>query len=137
MNIGIGCTGSVVSVSENKVVVRINQDNACSGCRNKSACLTGRNNRLITVISKDASSFSVGEEVQLSMKESAGLKATFYAYIAPLVLLLICFGIMYHVTDSEILQIVPSLIAVAAYYLLLYKLRGRMEKTFRIVISKC
>ncbi|MDR1182674.1 MAG: SoxR reducing system RseC family protein [Bacteroidales bacterium] len=129
--------GTVISVSETEVCVKIERTEACGGCANKTSCRMGKQDeQTVTVQTKDAETYCMGEEVNISMKTSLGLKAVLYAYILPLVFLLVAFAIAHHFIASEPLQIILALFPVIVYYTILYRMRRRMEKTFQFYISK-
>ncbi|MDR2409988.1 MAG: SoxR reducing system RseC family protein [Bacteroidales bacterium] len=129
--------GKVIAVSETEVSVKIERGEACAGCKNKASCQMGKaEEQIITVATKQANTYSVGEEVNISMKTSLGLKAVLYAYVLPLVLLLVAFVMAYQFIASELMQIVIALLPVIVYYIILYRMRYRMEKTFQFYISK-
>jgi sigma-E factor negative regulatory protein RseC len=129
--------GKVIAVSGTEVCVKIERGEACSGCKNKASCQMGKSEeQIIAVETKQANTYSVGEEVNISMKTSLGLKAVLYAYVLPLVLLLVAFVIAYQFVTSELMQIVIALLPVIVYYLILYRMRRRMKRTFQFHISK-
>jgi sigma-E factor negative regulatory protein RseC len=133
----IGHKGVVISVSETEVYVKIERSESCGGCKNKASCRMGKEDeQIIPIETKEANTYSAGEEVNISMKTSLGLKATLYAYLLPLALLLIVFITVYQFTSSELIQILFAFFAVILYYFLLYKMRHRMKKTFQFFISK-
>ena len=83
--------GTVESVNEKHVSVRITQLAACSVCAAQKLCKSSDSKeKLIDIVSADAASFSVGEEVILTGKLSLGLQAVLLAYIVPLILLVAC-----------------------------------------------
>jgi sigma-E factor negative regulatory protein RseC len=129
--------GTVISVLETEVRIKIERGQACGGCASKESCRMGKSDeQILSIKTKDAKNYRTGEEVNVSMKTSLGLKAVLYAYLFPLVLLLIAFTIVHHFIDSEPVQILLSLLPVILYYLILYRIQNRMEKTFQFHISK-
>jgi sigma-E factor negative regulatory protein RseC len=129
--------GTVISVLGTEVCVKIEHTEACGGCANKNSCRMGKpDEQIITVKTRDARNYCKGEKVNISMKTSLGLKAVLYAYILPLVFLLAAFVIAHHFIASEPVQIILALFPVIVYYIILYKIRHKMEKTFQFYISK-
>ena len=129
--------GKVISVSQDEVVVKIERGGACSGCSNKKACQFGESeDHIVAIKTYDAPSYSEGEDISVSMRGSLGLKAVLYAYMLPLLLLMASFIILRLFIDSEPLQILFALIPVVIYYIVLYKLRDKLHKTFNFYISK-
>ena len=129
--------GKVIFVSQEEVLVKIERGGACSGCSNKKACQFGESeDHIVTVKTHNASSYTAGEDILVSMKGSLGLKAVLYAYMLPLLLLLTAFIVLRLFIDSEPLQILFALIPVVIYYVVLYKLRNKLDKKFNFYISK-
>ncbi|MDR0606065.1 MAG: SoxR reducing system RseC family protein [Bacteroidales bacterium] len=129
--------GKVIAVSATEVSVKIERGEACAGCKNKASCQMGKSEEQIIIVgTKQANTYSIGEKVNVSMKTSLGLKAVLYAYVLPLVFLLVAFGIAYQFVASELMQIGIALLPVIVYYLILYKMRYKTEKTFQFYVSK-
>ena len=129
--------GKVVSVSDTHVFVKVERGSACLGCKNKSACQIGdAKDEIMSIKTAEASSFSADEEVQVLMRTSLGMRAVLYAYLLPLVVLLAAFLAIRQFTSSEIVQVLGAFVLVAAYYFVLYKLRGRLEKRFQFFVGK-
>ena len=129
--------GKIVSLSTTHIFVKINREGACAGCKNKTSCQINQSEEpIIPVQTDEANTYSVDEEVQVIMKTSLGLKAVVYAYLLPLVFLLATFLIVSHFISSEITQILLAFVPVIAYYIILYKMRDRLEKTFQFFVSK-
>ena len=129
--------GKVISVSQGEVLVKIERGGACSGCSNKTACQFGDSKEhIITIKTPYASSYTEEEDVSVSIRGSLGLKAVLYAYMLPLILLLAAFMVFRLFFASELLQISLAVIPVVIYYLCLYRLRNKLDKTFNFQISK-
>ena len=129
--------GKVVSATEKEVLVQVERGGACAGCSNKTACIFGDSTtQIIPIKTPQATSYTAGEDVTVSIKGSSGLKAVWYAYILPFVLLIATFILVRLLVDSEPLQILFALVPVAIYYIILYKRRDKMDKKFDFSISK-
>ncbi len=129
--------GKVVSVSDTNVFVKIERGGSCVGCKNKGSCQMGESEeQIISVRTDEAKAYFAGEDVNVLMRASLGLKAVLYAYIIPLVFLLITFIVVRQFITSELIQILLAFIPVVVYYVILYKMRDKMDKTFQFYISK-
>ena len=129
--------GKIVSVSDTHVFVKINREGACEGCKNVKSCQINKSeDTIITVYTEQANVYCVDEEVLVIMKTSLGLKAVVYAYLLPLVFLLATFLIVSQFIHSEIIQILLAFIPVIVYYIILYIIRDRLEKTFQFFVAK-
>jgi sigma-E factor negative regulatory protein RseC len=137
MNNEIRHFGIVVSVSDGQVLVKIERKDACASCKSKKACQLGASeNQFISVKTNDSFAYTIGEEVNISMKTSLGFKAIAYAYLFPFLVLIASFLLLRLFTEWEWLQVLSAFLLVALYYGLLYKRRGHLENTFHFFISK-
>ena len=137
MNEVVSHNGKVVSVSDTHVVVQIERGSACKGCVNKNICKIGdSNDHLISIKTADAKTYSLNEDVRILMRTSLGMRAVLYAYVLPFVLLLAMFLTARQFTSSEIIQVLCAFLPVIAYYIILYKIRNKMEKTFQFFLEK-
>ena len=129
--------GKIVSVSAAHVFVKIERGDACGECKNKQFCHIGKSgDPIISIQTDDANTYSIDEEVRVIMRASLGFRAVVYAYLLPLVFLLTTFIVVSQFISSEIVQVLLALIPVVAYYIILYKIRDRLEKTFKFHVSK-
>ena len=81
--------------------------------------------------------FSENEQVIIEGKESVGYKAVFWAFVLPLVILIVMLVLTTTVWDfNETEAAISSMIALAPYYFLLYLLKNKMANTFRFSIKK-
>jgi len=130
-------TGKVVSVSDTHIFVKIERSSACAGCKNKGVCHIGESkDEIIPIKTAEANTYSSDEEVEVLMHASLGMKAALYAYLLPLILLFAAFLTARFFTSSEIIQVLCALVPVIAYYIILYKMRNRLEKTFQFYVEK-
>ena len=83
------------------------------------------------VYTPDAVTYRVGQEVVLEGRLSDGRAAALIAYGIPLVLLLLALVLAIALTGSETLGALWSLIAVAAYYtVVFFFFRQRLQQRF-------
>lgn len=129
--------GRIVSCEPGKAEVVYEQSSACSGCHAASACtIMDRKERRVTVY-QDTSEFRVGDQVYLKAADSMGLKAVFWAFVMPLILLFIVAILvtqLFHIKD--IWAVLYSLAAVAVYYLILSCFRKKLQKNVFFTIEK-
>ena len=77
-----------------------------------------------------------GDQVTLFMKRSLGMKAVFLGYILPFLIVLISLIIFSLIIDNEGVAGLLSLAIVVPYYLILYRFRDDLKKTFEFSIQK-
>lgn len=125
--------GKVVERTATGVKVAVLFQSACSQCQAKSNCLMSEAKQDVLEIETDEA-FSIGQPVVLSLTQELGMKAVFFGYGLPLILLvgaLFCFSLFF----SEAVSAVAALACLLPYYGLLYLLREHFEREFRIKID--
>lgn len=128
--------GVVCSVGEGGVEVRIVQFSACGACKVASRCNASESKeKRLKVEVVDSSSYAVGDGVEVEADLAVGLRAVFYAYLLPLLLMVAILVAAVLVTGSEGVAALSAIGILVPYYLLLWLMSGRMKRSlsFRIV----
>ncbi len=89
--------------------------------------------KLVDIVSSEAFSYRVGEEVLLTGSVEMGLTAVFWAYGAPLLLLMAVLLATLQVTTDEPLAALMASLAV--YYGVLYLNKNRLTRKFSFTIK--
>src|SRR5690554_1413871 len=128
--------GIIEKINGFQITVRIVQQSACSTCHAKGACMAADTKDKRVDISDYTGRFSENERVIIEGKESIGYKAVYWAFVLPLIILIVMLVLITSVWDfSETEAAISSMIALAPYYFLLYLLRNKMANTFRFSIK--
>lgn len=129
--------GRVERVDGSHVVVRIIQTSACSACSIKGHCNASESKeKLIDVYEADAS-YQVGEEVVLCGTTSMGMRAVFLAFGIPLLLLLFALFVSMKLSGGDALvSSLVTLVAVVPYYIFIFFMKDKLNKTFSFTIEK-
>ena len=123
------------SVDGKHISVEIAQASACSACVAKKLCNSSESkDKLVDVVCDEATTYAVGEDVLLTGSLEMGLKAVWWAYIAPL-LLLVAVLLVAGASGNEPLAALSALAVLAVYYGLLYLNRGRLTRKFSFTIK--
>jgi len=80
--------------------------------------------------------FQTGENVEITGKETQGLKAVFLGYLFPFFIVLITLILLLSITNDEAISGIGSLVSLIPYYFILYIMRNRLKKTFTFQIKK-
>lgn len=128
--------GVVCAVSDGKVSVRILQSSACEMCKAASYCHASESKeKVVDVATSLASSYQVGDSVVVSMEPGQGYRAGFYAYLLPLVLVVLTLFVSLAAVGSEGLAACLSLAVLLPYYAILYLCRKRMGRHFQFTLE--
>jgi len=117
------------------VIVSLDQNVHCESCVAKSECgLSDSRARKLEVTDINGT-FSINEPVKVVIKKDLGLKAVFWAYVFPFILLLttLLTGSLFL---EEWLAGLLALGILAPYYLVLNLLNSFFKKKFRISVLK-
>lgn len=129
--------GIVEKIDGSHVVVRIVQTSACSACSAKGLCNASESKEKQIDVYEVNPSYRIGEEVVLCGSTSMGMRAVFLAFGIPVLILLAALFVTMRVTDGDALfSAVVALLAVVPYYLVIYLMKNKLNKTFSFVIEK-
>ena len=129
--------GIVEKIEGSHVVVRIVQTSACSACSAKGLCNASESKEKQIDVYEVNPSYQIGEEVMLCGSTSMGMRAVLLAFGIPVLLLLAALFVTMRVTDGDaLLSSIVALLAVIPYYLVIYLMKDKLNKTFSFVIEK-
>ena len=103
-------SGVISKITGDSVIVSLEQNIHCESCRAKASCGISESNTKDIEIQNPNESFNVNETVTVVLKKTLGLKAVFWAYVFPFILI--------------------------PYYLTLYLLKNTLKSAFKISIIK-
>lgn len=129
--------GIVSAVNNETVTITIESRSACAGCNLKNSCnLAECLKKEIAVATPLASSYRIGDKVSVSIDSRFGFAAAFYAYIFPLLLMLITVALGEGLGWSEISTGISAIIILIPYYLGLFLTQKYFQTRFKYIISK-
>ncbi len=130
--------GEVVRVAEDKVWVRMTVNSACSGCHARAVCgVDESKDKIVEVATSDAAAYSVGESVEVALESrSVGAKSVFLAYVVPFFVLLIVLVGLTAFGVSEGVAALSAIVGVGLYYVVLWLMNSKIEKTIKFIITK-
>ena len=129
--------GRVLGITPEFTTVQILSSSACSSCHAAGFCALGESTEKVLEVPTDPYGFyEVGEEVEVVLKATAGLKAVWLAYVAPLVILMITILAMIKTGFSELVSALSAIAAVALWYLVLWLFRKKLRNQYVFTIKK-
>lgn len=129
--------GIIEKINDNQVTVRILQQSACSACHTKGACMAADSKEKVVEVIDFSGRFRENERVIIEGKESIGYKAVFWAFVLPLVMLILTLVLTLSVWNfSETEAAICAMTGLIPYYLILYFLRKKMANSFQFNIKK-
>jgi sigma-E factor negative regulatory protein RseC len=126
--------GIVTESVNNRTTVQILSQSACAGCHAKSACTAAdKQDKWVEVTTHKI--FTPGQKVLLVGNQDLGLKAAWWAYVLPVVLVLSTLIVTFAVTQQENLSGALALLVLAPYFLILKLAESHMRRTFSFKIK--
>ncbi len=133
---GISHRGKITEITPELTTVEILSVSACAECHAKGMCgMSEAKVKRISVPTDPYSDRKVGDEVDVVMKKSMGLKAVWISYVIPLLILMILILSLSSVTVHEAWTGLGAIAGVALYYLLIYIFRDRLANDFVFYIK--
>ena len=124
--------GFVKSIESNRVEFVISSVDRCASCQLKGACCVREwEEKQVWVKTDDTSSFRVGQQVTIEMKQSLGTWAVLLGYVFPFFVLLLVLILFISLGFDQGLSGLIALGALVPYYTTLYILRHRLDSRFQ------
>ena len=129
--------GVVRKVQGDLLWVEVVVSSACGGCAAKSLCnISEKKNELVEAVNVTGEEFSVGESVQIQMRETQAHRAVVLGYLIPFIVLVVGLFGCYALTHIEWLSALVAIGLTAIYYLILKMFDKRLAKEFILYVTK-
>ncbi|MDL2223653.1 SoxR reducing system RseC family protein [Bacteroidales bacterium OttesenSCG-928-M11] len=129
--------GKIIKCTGDTIFVEIIQKAACGDCHAKSSCqMSEQKEKIIEVPITKNQNYREGEKVLLKGSTSMGLKAVWYAFVIPLLLVLLLIFLFLSFLKNEGLAALVAIFALLGYYLVLYFNRDKFAKKFVFELIK-
>lgn len=127
--------GVVERIVSQGVIVSIVQETACAACAAAQLCHSSEKKEKLVEIPCDAPSrYSIGQDVTIVGEIGLGLRATLWAYVIPLVLLMVVLMVSASYLNAGIAALL-ALASLIPYYIILYAFRNKMQRRFSFRIK--
>ena len=136
MSESVSHKGKIVRMTPQVTTVSILQHAACGECHAAGLCgMAELAEKTVEVPTDPYAGYGVGDEVEVLLKASMGMKAVWLCYAIPLVILLaVILGLMaLHV--PEVPAGLAGLAAIGLYYLALYLFRDKLRNEYAFTIT--
>lgn len=127
--------GTVESVNNGKVFVRIIQTAACASCSVKGMCSSAESKEKIIEINYPLNNYQVGDKVMVVGALSLGLQAILWAFVYPFLLVVLSLFILSHWIENELISALIALSTLIPYYIWLWLNQSYMKKKFSFTIK--
>lgn len=136
MSESVSHKGKVIKMTPQVTTVSILQHGACSACHAAGLCgMADLAEKTVEVATDPYASYGVGDEVEVLLKASMGMKAVWLAYFIPLLIVIAVILGLVALGVGEVAAGVSGLGALAVYYFLLWLFRNRLKNEYIFTIK--
>ena len=136
MSSDVSHKGRIVRMTPQTTTVALLQHGACGSCHAAGLCgMAEVAEKAVELPTDPYASYGVGDEVEVVLKASMGMKAVWLAYCIPLLVLLAVILGLFALGTGEVVASVAGLAAVGVYYLLLWLFRNRLRNEYVFTIK--
>ena len=128
--------GRIDHIEGNNAFVKIHAESACISCKLNGVCGTSDTKEKIIEVSNVGKSFQQGDEVDVQITEKMGMKALFYGYLLPFLVVIVTLLTVNAITGRQGLSGLIALFTLAPYYLILALFKSRLKKSFQFNLHK-
>jgi positive regulator of sigma E activity len=128
--------GRIDSIDENKINVSFLALSGCASCHAKGVCTASDMQEKSVEVYDFSNQYSVGEEVNVTLKQSLGFRALLLGYVLPFTIVLFILIILTIITKNEAISGIGALLVLVPYYLGLFLLKDKIRKKFTFKINK-
>lgn len=137
MSQNVSHKGKILSITPQVTTVSLLQHSACGSCHAAGICSMAESAEKIVEVATDPYAFyQVGDEVEVLLKASMGMKAVYLAYFIPLILILAAILGLLALGVGEVPAAAAGLGVAAFYYFLLWLLRGKLQNEYSFTIKR-
>ena len=127
--------GVISKITGGRITVSLKGNINCTACNAKAACGISESNSKEIIIANTNRSFKLNEGVTVVLQKELGLKAVFWAYIFPFILVFMVLLIASNFLKEWIAGLL-SLFVLIPYYIMLHFFNSSFESVFKISILK-
>jgi positive regulator of sigma E activity len=128
--------GRIDSIEENKINVSFIALSGCASCHAKGVCTAADMQEKSVEVYDFSNQYSVGEEVNVTLKQSLGFRALFLGYVLPFIMVLFILIVLTIITKNEAISGIGALLVLVPYYVGLFLLKDKIRKKFTFKINK-
>lgn len=130
-------TGRIVRITPQVTTVAIEQHGACGSCHAAGLCgMADVTEKAVELPTDPYASYGVGDQVELVLKASMGMKAVWLAYAVPLAVLLAVILGLIAVGVGEVVAGACGIGAVGLYYFVLWLFRDSLRNEYIFTIKR-
>ena len=129
-------SGIITNIENDTLSIKITTCSACSQCSAKSFCsMSEQQDKIITAKVKNSSQYNINDHVNVSINHNQAIKAVFFSYVFPLILLLVTTISFYVMGFDDFISGISGIIVLIPYYFGLFLLKNKLGADFQFNVS--
>ncbi len=129
--------GIIKSIANDKIIVSIVSMSACATCHSKSFCsISDSKDKEIEIFNFQNNSWHIGQNVNVVLKKSLGIKAVLFGYLFPFLVMISVLFATSLLSKNEAVIGIFSIGATILYYFALYFFKNKFNKKFTFYIER-
>ncbi|MCF8297069.1 MAG: SoxR reducing system RseC family protein [Saprospiraceae bacterium] len=128
-------SGIITKIDDSTIYISIIAESACVSCSAKGMCNVSDMKEKIIEVSNHNYDYKVGEKVTVVLEKSLGMKAVFYGYFLPLIIVVTSLIILTATSVNEGLAALVSIGLLIPYYIALNFNKDKLKKKFEFRIK--
>ncbi len=128
--------GTIESIGDGHIRVRIVQHSACSACKVAAQCRASEmKEKIVDVYHYNRDDLKVGDSVVVGTSDAMARKALLLGFGLPLLIIVGIIAVMLFMGIGEGAAAITSIGALVPYYFMLWLMRGRISKSISFTIE--
>lgn len=136
MSESIRHNGIIERLEKDKAIIRIVQQSACSGCHARGMCSASDSKEKLIEVATNTNDLQINDEVTICGQSSLGLQAVLFAFILPLIGIMITVVAGVSMGWGEGVSAIAGLLVLIFYYVILYFMRDKLKRKFVFTLEK-
>lgn len=128
--------GTIESIGDGHIRVRIVQHSACSACKVAAQCRASEmKEKIVDVYHYNRDGLKVGDSVVVGTSDAMARKALLLGFGLPLLIIVGIIAVMLFMGIGEGAAAITAIGALVPYYFMLWLMRGRISKSISFTIE--
>ena len=127
--------GIIIKVADNHIIVAIQNQSACAACHSRGACGLSEVAQKNITAEKPNVPVAVGDKVIVTASTRNAMLSVAFAYIIPSAVILALLAVLILSGTNEVIAAALVLLAVAAYFVILYLCRNSFTRKIKFKVK--
>ena len=128
--------GVIESIDGNTAIIRILQQSACTSCDARRICNSGNSKEKHLHCATHGEKFDLNEHVTVVCSTGTGMKAVWWGFGLPLILLIGSLFAVWLLIGNETISALVSVGILVIYYIIVYLMKSKIHFEFEIEHNK-